>query len=394
MPKIDNHHPHFLTLTARFYTFRAKSPVDCVLDREQTHIGVRSYIQNQRYFMSFGAMSQITSLFAHKVVNVATASGPGRIARRRSLLKSVGIDPEAPVDPKVRISDSDYYALCERVGREDGNGVTVPLRVGASMRCDDYGAFGLAFKSAINLRKSYERAERYGLVLTSVSAYEIRAEGDRHYMMLHREGERRLGLRLSNEQTIVAITQISREVSREQFIPEKVLFKHQSPDDLAAHEEYFGCPVVFGADRDALQLSEQTLNVPNKLADKAISEFFDSHLENELPEFAGNLSLARRLRSSIAQSLSEGVPTISEIAGRFNMSARTLQRRLSDDGLTFQQVVDESRRELAERFLRKTAYSLSEIAFLTGFADRSAFNRAFKRWAEKTPRSYRLEVKP
>ena len=339
-------------------------------------------------------MGQITSLFAHKVVNIATAKEPDNMARRRTLFASVGIDPDAPIDPRVRISDSDYYSLCERVVREDSNGVTVPLRVGASMRCDDYGAFGLAFKSAVNLRKSYERAERYGLVLTSVSAYEVRTEGGKNYMILHREGERRLGLRLSNEQTIAAITQISREVGQRQFIPEKVYFKHPSPSDLAAHEEFFGCPVVYNADRDALQLSEQTLSVPNKLADEAISEFFDSYLENELPEFADNLSLARRLRSSISQLLSEGVPTITEIAGRFNMSARTLQRRLSDDGLSFQQIVDESRRELAKRFLEKTDYSLSEIAFLTGFADQSAFNRAFRRWAGQTPRSYRLQVRP
>jgi len=339
-------------------------------------------------------MGQITSLFVHKVVSIATANVPDNAARRRALFESVGVDPDAPIDPKIRIPDTDYYALCERVAREDSHGVTVPLRVGASMRCDDYGAFGLAFKSAINLRKSYERAERYGLVLTSVSAYEVRAEGEKYLMMLHREGERRLGLRLSNEQTMAAITQISREVSRKQFTPEKVYFKHQPPDDLAAHEDYFGCPVIFSADRDALQLSEQTLSAPNKLADKGISEFFDSHLESELPEFADNISLSRQLRMSISHSLSEGVPTITEIAGRFNMSARTLQRRLSDDGLSFQKLIDESRRELAKRFLQQTDYSLSEIAFLTGFADQSAFNRAFKRWSGQTPRSYRLQVKP
>lgn len=338
-------------------------------------------------------MGQITSLFVHKVVNIATANDSDNNKRRNYLFESVGIDPNAPVDPKVRILDSEYYDLCERVAREDSNGVTIPLRVGASMRCDEYGAFGLAFKTAINLRKSYERAVRYGLVLTSVSAYEIRAEGKKYFMILHREGDRQLGLRLSNEQTLVAITQISREVSQKLFIPEKVFFKHKSPGDLTAHEEFFGCPVIYNADRDALQLSEQTLNEPNKLADKAISEFFNSHLENELPEFSDNVSLARQLRSNISQLLSEGVPSISEISSRLNISARTLQRRLSDDGLTFQKIIDESRRELAKRLLTQTEYTLSEIAFLTGFGDQSAFNRAFKRWAGETPRSYRLKIR-
>lgn len=69
---------------------------------------------------------------------------------------------------------------------------------------------------------------------------------------------------------------------------------------------------------------------------------------------------------------------MTEIAGRLNMSARTLQRRLSDHGLSFQTLVDASRRELAERLLKQTEYTLSEIALLTGFSEQSAFTRAFR----------------
>lgn len=290
------------------------------------------------------------------------------------------------------IEDTEYYRLCERVARADENGVTVPLRVGSLMRCDDYGAFGLAFKSAVDLRRSYQRAERYGLVLTSVAAYEVTTEGDSHFMILHREGERDLGLRLSNEQTVVAITQISREVSQHDFIPLAIHFKHPCPGETSAHEDYFGCPVLYNSDRDALELSEATITAPNKLGDASISEFFDTHLEKELAETADHTSLAKRMRIQISQTLSEGVPRVSEVAERLSMSPRTLQRRLSDQGLSFQSLVDESRRELAKRLLRKTDYALSEVAFLTGFSEQSSFNRAFKRWAGQTPRSYRLAV--
>lgn len=335
----------------------------------------------------------ISSLFAHKVVDAAT-SGESPGERRRELFHSVGIDPEAPLDPKKMILDTDYYELCERVAREDEDGATIPLRVGSSMRCDDYGAFGLAWKSAVDLRRSYQRAERYGLVLTSVSAHEVKTEDGKHFMMLHREGERRLGLRLSNEQTIVAIAQISREVSQESFVPEAVYFKHESPGDVSAHEAYFGCPVHYNTDRDALEVSEATLRTPNKLGDASISEFFDAHLDKELSATTDHTSLARRLRIQISRSLSEGVPKVSEMANRLSMSSRTLQRRLSEQGLSFQNLVDDSRRDLALRLLRKSDYSLSEVAFLTGFSEQSSFNRAFKRWSGQTPRSYRLEVLP
>jgi len=89
-------------------------------------------------------------------------------------------------------------------------------------------------------------------------------------------------------------------------------------------------------------------------------------------------------------ALSEGVPTVTDIASQLGMSGRTLQRRLSDKGASFQSLVDLARRELAEQLLKDTDYSLAEVAFLTGFAEQSGFTRAFKRWAGQTPRSYRL----
>ena len=73
------------------------------------------------------------------------------------------------------------------------------------------------------------------------------------------------------------------------------------------------------------------------------------------------------------------------------MSGRTLQRRLSERGLSYQSLIDQARRQLAQRLLRETDYSLAEVAFMTGFAEQSSFTRAFKRWAGQTPRSYRLE---
>jgi AraC-like DNA-binding protein len=86
------------------------------------------------------------------------------------------------------------------------------------------------------------------------------------------------------------------------------------------------------------------------------------------------------------------VPKAQAIARRLGMSERTLQRRLADEGLSFQKLVDEARRELAEGLLVRSDYSLAEVAFLTGFSEQSAFNRAFKRWLDQTPAAYRQAV--
>lgn len=330
-------------------------------------------------------MGEITSLFFRKVINEVDDS-----VDKNELLLSLGIDPNSLNDNAHMISDTVYYAFLERLASVDQNATTLPLRAGAAMCCDDYGAFGFAWKSAINLRGSFERAERYAKVLTNVSTYEVEVVAGGVYMHLHRFGDRRLGLRLSNEATLASIASISRQVSIKAFKPIGVYFKHAAPKFTGSHEEYFGCPVYFESDKDALFVSLETLDTPNKLGDKSISKFFDTHLNAELSKLEGDNSLDRRIRIQISQSLSEGVPTISYVARCVGMSGRTLQRRLSELGYSYQTLVDESRRQLAQRLLSQTDYSLAEIAFMTGFSEQSAFTRAFKRWAGQTPRSFRL----
>jgi len=330
-------------------------------------------------------MGQITSLFIRKVIQVVDDT-----IDKDAFLRSVGVEPSSPVDLSYMVPDADYYAFLERIAAAERNATTLPLRAGAAMRCEDYGAFGLAWKSAPNLQGSYERAERYARVLTSVSTYELEMTEQGAFMHLHRVGERRLGMRLSNEATIASIASISQHVSTKEFKPLAVYFKHSAPKSIVDHEAYFGCPIHFDSSRDALLVSRESLQTPNQLGDESISTFFDTHLTAELSKLEDNSSLDQQVRIHVSRSLSEGVPAMSDVAGHFGMSGRTLQRRLSDLGYSYQALVDESRRQLAERLLQQTDYSLAEVAFLTGFSEQSAFTRAFKRWAGQTPRSFRI----
>ncbi len=330
-------------------------------------------------------MGKISSLFIRKVLGIVEDG-----VDKNTLLHSVGIDPESPVDPSIMITDTDYYTLLERIASMEENPTTLPLRVGATMRCNDYGAFGLAWKSALNLRGSFDRAERYARVLTSVSTYEVELVDDGALMHLHRKGDRRLGMRLSNEATIASINTISREVCGSGFKPNAVFFKHQPPGSIASHQEYFGCPVHFDSDKDALFIGSELLESPNIIGGAGTSKFFETHLEDEVSKFGEDALLGIQIKNQISICLSEGVPVISDVASSLGMSRRTLQRRLSDLGETYQTLVDESRRQLAERLLRKSMFSLPEVAFMTGFSEQSAFTRAFKRWSGQTPRSFRI----
>ncbi|MFK7864292.1 MAG: AraC family transcriptional regulator ligand-binding domain-containing protein [Pseudohongiellaceae bacterium] len=333
-------------------------------------------------------MDKITSLYVYKVLAQAT---PG--VETGDLLKDLRLDPDGPVDPTRMVSASEYYDFFATLIDRDPNGLEMPLRVGAAMRCDDYSAFGLAWKSAPNLRGSFVRSERYGRVLGSAETYTLERDEEKGYFFnLEKAGNDHPGMLLSNEASMSAVTTICQEVSTEAFVPQAVYFKHAPRGDQSVHETHFGCPVYFESGRNALLVSELSLETPNKLGDETIATFFDRHLEQTLAALIDDSKLDQQVRNAIGNVLSEGIPTLSFIASELGIGARTLQRRLSIEGHTFQGLVDMARKDLAQRLLSDTEYSLAEVAFLTGFSEQSAFTRAFKRWVGHTPRSFRLSA--
>ncbi|AHM04532.1 Transcriptional regulator, AraC family [Roseibacterium elongatum DSM 19469] len=330
-------------------------------------------------------MGYVTSLFARKMVAAAGDAVDGD-----GLLRSVGLDPQAAWDPRQMIPAAAYYDMLETMATQT-DVTDLPVRVGASMRCDDYGALGLAWKAAVDLHGSLSRIARYARLWTSVVRYELRPDPRGLLFVLHRPGERRLGLRLSNETTLAATVSLARQVAPGPVTPLELRLQHPEPRSVAAHAAWFGCPLRFEAGCDALLFSPETMAQPNILGDDGISRYLISHLEAELSQITQDTPLIRQARASIAQSLSEGVPKMADVARSLGLSARSFHRRLSEQGKSFQGLTEETRRDLAEGLLRDDRHSLAEIAFLTGFSEQSSFTRAFKRWLGTTPASYRRD---
>ncbi len=342
---------------------------------------------NTRRYSSI--MGWISTVFVHKALDAAALLKCIDSDAHKALFQLVGLDPSAPVDASAMISDSDFFDLLERLDEMGPRGRSVPICMGASMRCDDYGAFGLAFKSAPSLLGSYARVERFGKVVTSIANFRVAHSGPSVFMEVIPARDRRLGLTMTNELAVAAALTLSREVTSEEFAPVAMNLKSDRPADDSAYQEHFRCPINFGADRDAIEITTAAAGRPNRLSDDGMSKFFEAHLDKELAQIDDTSELERRVLDQIGDALSEGVPTLADVAGRLGMSSRTLQRRLSTDGLAYQDLVLDARKTLSEQLLRRTDYALAEIAFLTGFSDQSTFTRAFKRWHGKTPASFR-----
>lgn len=330
-------------------------------------------------------MAYVTSLFARKMVAAA-----GSAIDQRAMLEATGIDPDAPWDSKFMIPAATYYEMLESMA--DQIDVTeLPIHVGASMRCDEYGALGLAWKAAPTLRASCTRIERYARIWTGVVTYELRDHPRGTLFVLHRKGARRLGLRLSNEATLASAVSLVRQVCPIPFRPIEVYLQHPAPKSTAFHEAWFECPVTFGAKLDALLISNDAMERANILGDEGISRYLMSALDTELARVETPPPVVSRAKDAIAQSLSEGTPRMADIAKSLGLSDRSFHRRLSEHGLNFKALAEETRQELAVSLLKDDQYSLADVAFLTGFSEQSSFTRAFKRWMGATPASYRKD---
>lgn len=331
-------------------------------------------------------MTQSSSIYSRKAIEQAPAH-----LDRAVLFAICKLDMSAPPDLATMVSEEDYVRLLETIAQAEDGLPRAHIKLGASMRCEDLGAVGLAWKSSPTLMDGWDRAQRYVGVVAGVRALELsRDEETTEVRFLRLTDEAPVGAKLSNEATFASFIAICREASGRRFKPVRAFCAHQFIGDKAFLEEYIGCALEDRAGINAIVISNDELALPNAVGDDAISRFFDERVEEMLAERSTDIPIAMQVKAEIGKNLSGGIPKLSDVASALGMSARTLQRKLSDEGAVFQDLVDQARRELSERLLRTTQYPLVEIAFLTGFAEQSGFTRAFKRWAGETPRSYRL----
>ena len=154
-------------------------------------------------------------------------------------------------------------------------------------------------------------------------------------------------------------------------------------------EEHFGCPVHFGSSGNRVYFREEDLDLPFVTHNRELLQILEGHLETELEDRTRSLGIQERVSGALVRSLAGRRPTLREVAEELGLSARTLQRRLAEEGSSFQEQVERARRQLAHHYLARTTVELKQTAFLLGFEDSNSFFRAFQAWEGTTPRDWR-----
>jgi AraC-like DNA-binding protein len=168
-----------------------------------------------------------------------------------------------------------------------------------------------------------------------------------------------------------------------------VRLQHAAPPSRNAHTRAYGDAVEFDGDHDGVILANEILDIPLPDADPALARAFEAQLESDLAQLPASGSFADDVRGAIVRLIRSGDPCeIESCARALAMSARTLQRRLGTDQTSFRELVDLARRDIALQKIRLPATSVTDLAFVLGFSEVSAFSRAFRRWTGKSPTEY------
>jgi AraC-like DNA-binding protein len=254
----------------------------------------------------------------------------------------------------------------------------------------DIGLLYYVLNSSDLLGDALRRAERYCTIANEGMCLRVR-EGKELAIIFTYVGVDRLSDRHQIEAWMTWLIRICRRLTGRRLLPTGVKFVHRRQDDCSEFDAFLGCRAVFGAETDELAFPATVRQMPVVNADPYLNQLLVKYCENARSRVTRPRSFRVDVENAIAPLLPHGKVRAPEIARLLGTSQRTLARRLAADGTTFARVLSELRAGLAKRYLREDL-PISEIAWLLGYREVSAFTHAFKRWTGKTPRKVRSQL--
>ncbi|HEY8025601.1 MAG TPA: AraC family transcriptional regulator [Burkholderiaceae bacterium] len=289
---------------------------------------------------------------------------------------------------------ADVYERLLEIGAELTRDDNFGLHVGERVKLGTYSVYGLILLSCSNFGQALQQTLRFESLAHDLGRSSLEIDGAQaEYRWV--PNNPRAGRHLV-ESVFAGIRVFGNWLAGAPLPPAPVRFSHVAPKDCSEHARIFGAPVTFAAEVNSARFDAALLSWPVPNADVGMYPVLQQHAENLLREKAraqADGGIVALVRDSIARNLAQDGAGLAHIAKDLRISSRTMQRKLQDAGLTFQQVLDRTRRDLAMEYLRRGQLSIAEIAFMLGYREQSSFNHAFKDWTGANPGAYRATLK-
>jgi AraC-like DNA-binding protein len=306
------------------------------------------------------------------------------------IMREVGIDAAILDKPDAPVPMSSVVLLIARAVETTGD-ANLGLHLAECAELESFDVHLYAMLSSPTLGAAYERLCRYQRLINDRTRVELEVRGEQAVLRHSMPG----GLpapRQSVEFVLAAWVRSGRVATGQHWRPIEVRFAHPEPPDSSHHARFFDAPIRFSTGENTLVLPAASLELPCKGSNPGLLSVLDRYAADRLELVPRSESVADRARTALATEILDGEPSASALARRLRMSVRTLNRSLAAEGTTYRKLLDQLRCDLATRHLADDRVSISEVAFLLGFSDISAFHRAFRRWTGRTPAAFRAAL--
>jgi AraC-like DNA-binding protein len=307
----------------------------------------------------------------------------------RDLFARSGVDPSQLEDAHARISHRQrltLYRNAKRLARRSDIG----LLAGARQRISDYGIYGYAMVSS----RTFGDALLFSLDHITMAGPAVRKISFRIEQgmtaVLRSEGLDTLGdlLPFAAEFWRSSMATLFSRVLEAPFPTKRMVFPFPAPGHWRNYERVFNCPIDFDADRMEWHFDASVLELPSPNANPITAKICQQVCEAVLTERPNDSVLVRKIREACLNNPGR-FPVASGLAAELGLSLRTFHRRLADEGLSYQSIVDGMRRALATELLENTHLSIDQVAERVGFADATSFRKAFRKWTDRSPTDFR-----
>lgn len=330
--------------------------------------------------------SSVGAGYVAGLIEVAVGAGVSRDA----LLLAAGLRDPGGAHPQARWPMADVIALFEAAvaltGRDD-----LGLEFARRVRPGTFNVLGYALMTCRTLGEAIDVAPHFRRLVFDIGYSEMR--------FVTKEGEARLGWHVVSqalpycrslaESLIASWTHFGRWMAGVDLPLKEVLFLHEAPSDVSPYETFFGCPVRFEAGENTLVFPGALLDMPLLQADESLHLAMREQARAALEKAFSQTDIGHRLRQALIPLMPKCEATLERAAAALAMSPRSLQRRLGDAGLGYQEVLDGVRKEMAAIYLRDPGLSMLDVALLLGYAEQSSFTRSFRAWYASPPSGWR-----
>lgn len=307
-----------------------------------------------------------------------------------ALFHQAGLDPARLKDPNARFPAEKLHRMWV-AARELTHDPALGVAIGLRWNPTTFHALGYAWLASSTLAEAFHRLARYGRLISDQYQGELTLAGmEYRYRLTPRNVEAHPDEAAVAAYTI-ALVKMCRMLLGEGFSPLEITLPVAPGPGILPLEINLRAPLKFGDQLLELVLARADMEKPLRSANPELSRMNEQIAVKHLSQLDKD-SLGLQVQNRIADALPSGRITEDDIAQSLHLSQRTLQRRLAEEGQSFGDILQNTRRELAQNYLRDSQLSINEIAYLLGFSEQANFTRACKRWFGQAPSEYRRQL--